>query len=186
MQGWENCQEDSAAVSSNNAKQWINYTARLFSCSSRGPLHAWSQQTTGARRWGASTACAALGRLSPPHPLWPPERPPPPRPLCGLQPPLCPQRHEGLLFFFSSFLPLEGVSCWECGLFSQPLRARGGRAPRGEVRLLSRRASGVGGRLGWHRSEPTWPGREGATAALCSYDCQLSRKEVSLGDQTAN
>ena len=40
------------AVSFNNAKQWINYTPRLFSWSSWGRLHVWSQQTTtGARRW---------------------------------------------------------------------------------------------------------------------------------------
>lgn len=58
---------------------------------------------------------------------------------------------------------------------------------KGEVRLLSSRgASGIGCKLGWHRSEPTWPGREEVTAALRSCECQLSRKKVSVGDQTAN
>lgn len=184
MWGWENCQEESGtAVSSNNAKQWINYTARPFRCSSRGRLHVWSQQTTGARRQGAHPQPrAALFSLCPlPSPV--------PRgllsPVHVLKPPPAPRDLKGFCFF-SSFCIFKGfvLRAW---LVCTAPRARGWRAGgggRGETSF--QKGIWHGGRLGWHRSEPTWPGREGATAALCSSDCQLSRKEVSLGDQTAN
>lgn len=142
---WESCQEEpGTAVSSTNAKQWINYTPCLFIWSSWGspPLpapHMWSQQkTTGVRCWGLLHPLATAGTLGVFHHITYFQSS-----VQGCEPAQPPRDAESFFFFSVSFssslgdFMLSGLL-----IFPTALGELGWEA--GERRFLSRRASGTG------------------------------------------